>query len=297
MRREMDNLTKLVLDGIAARDFTNVVVHVRNASAARTRPALIAAAMTEAVPHGNLAQALAAVGGASVKTVLRDVVLRCLSDPTILAGEETALHAVSNAAALLQLAPSRLAAKLAVEGLSSDHQTVRAASARSISHALLRQPTVAVQHILEATLPRLLSGDPLTFVNAIPILVLRRRADVERRWRDERPSFDLDVRRVGASVVSKLPLVFGLRLALVAFYADSDLTVRLSLANVLLEALSAADLRRVIEEGLEAPEPELRLSAAELLLRSPKLAESVVARTDPDPEVESVLKGCWKAKF
>ncbi|MBK8212176.1 MAG: hypothetical protein IPK71_00380 [Myxococcales bacterium] len=159
-----------------------------------------------------------------------------------------------------------------------------------ISELLLREPTVAVQRTLETAIPCLMAGAPLTFVNALPILVLRRRAEVTKRWRDEWPSFDVETRRVGASVVSKLPLVLGLPLALMAFRADVDLGVRLVLANGLLEALPIPDLTRVIEEGLEADQRELRLSAAELLVRTPALAATFGKRSDADPEVHAVLE-------
>lgn len=241
--------TALVLEAVEGGDFTTALLHVRGASPARARRALLAAARSMVLPHGNLAQALSAVGGASVRVLLRGVVLRCLEDPSVLAEEDAALHALSNATSLLQLTPSRNAARLC-----------------------------------------LMAGDPLIFVNALPSLLLRRRAEVTRRWRDEWPSFDVEARRVGASVVSKLPLVFGLPLALMAFRDDVDLGVRLILANGLLEALPAPDLTRVIEEGLEADQRELRLSAAELLVRTPALAATFGKRSDADPEVHAVLE-------
>jgi hypothetical protein len=277
-------------------DFEDLIVHVRKANAAQVRPALLAAARSVALPHANLAQALAAVGGPCSKELLRGVVLHCLGDPTVLLEEESALHALSSAEALLKLTPSTRAAKLVVGRLQSEHSTVRAMSARTISDVLLREPTVSVQRILEAALPGLTRADPLTFVNALPILAWRRKSEMERRWRDELSSFDVEVRRVAASVVVKLPLQFGLKLALAAFRHESDLSVRLGLANGLVGALSTSELERLIEEGLRSTQRDQRLFAAELLVREPALAQKFLPRTDPDPEVNATLERLMKAQ-
>jgi hypothetical protein len=167
-------------------------------------------------------------------------------------------------------------------------------SARTISDVLLREPTVSVQRILEASLPGLMRADPLSFVNALPILAWRRRAEMERRWRDELSSFDVETRRVAASVVVKLPLQFGLELALMAFRHESNLSVRLSLANGLVGALSPSELERLIDEGLRSTQRDQRLFTAELLVRDPALAQKFLPRTDPDPEVNATLERLMK---
>lgn len=294
MRPEHAASTAHVLDRVPLGDFEDLVVHVRNANAAQVRPALLAAARSVALPHANLAQALAAVGGPCAKELLRGVVLHCLGDPTVLLEEESALHALSSAEALLKLTPSTRAAKLVVGRLQSEHSTVRAMSARTISDVLLREPTVSVQRILEASLPGLMRADPLSFVNALPILAWRRRAEMERRWRDELSSFDVETRRVAASVVVKLPLQFGLELALMAFRHESNLSVRLSLANGLVGALSPSELERLIDEGLRSTQRDQRLFTAELLVRDPALAQKFLPRTDPDPEVNATLERLMK---
>lgn len=290
MRLAGDDSTAQVVKRVALGDFEDLIVHVRKARAGQVRPALLAAARTVALPHGNLAQALAAVGGPRVKALLRGVVLYCLGSPMVLRKEESALHALSNAEALLRLTSSTRAAKLLVRSLESEHLTVRVMSARTISDVLLREPPVSVQRVLGTSLPGLMVADPLTFVNALPILAWSRGAEVERRWRDEFSSFDVGTRRVASSVVLRLPLQFGLKLALTAFRNEPDLSVRLCLANGLFDALATSELIRLVDEGLRSNQREERLFAAELLGRDPALAEKFLPRTDPDPEVNATLE-------